>query len=118
MAAWQSLEIIDVNGERFTIADFLGPMTLPCTGPLILSAFTIGVGVGTGGLLDGLAYFLAFGLGFGWPLVVLPFLAGPLQRAITRFLTSHHRGIEITSALMLVTIAIIGIRSDVIPALT
>ena len=93
-------------------------MTLPCTGPLILSAFTIGGVVGTGGFLDGLTYFLAFGLGFGWPLVALPFLATPLQRAINRFLTSHHRGIEITSALLLILIAFIGIRADVLPALT
>ncbi|MGH1503258.1 MAG: cytochrome c biogenesis CcdA family protein [Acidimicrobiales bacterium] len=96
----------------------LGPMTLPCTGPLVLSAFTIGGVVGTGGLVDGLTYFLFFGLGFGWPLVALPLLAAPVQRRVTGFLTRHHRGIGLVSGGLLVAIAIIGLREDVLPALT
>ncbi|MEZ4581606.1 MAG: hypothetical protein R3A10_08205 [Caldilineaceae bacterium] len=54
-----------------------GPMTLPCTGPLIVSAFLIGAG--RHALGSSLLYFLAFGLGFGWPLVVLPLLARPFN---------------------------------------
>nr|MCU0494775.1 hypothetical protein [Chloroflexaceae bacterium] len=61
----------------------LGPMTLPCTGPLIVSAFVIGAG-NVASLADGLAYFLAFGLGFGWPLVLLPLLALSAQRRFTQ----------------------------------
>lgn len=95
---------------------FLGPMTLPCTGPLVLSAFTIGGVAGTGRLVDGLVYFVFFGLGFGWPLVALPFLATPVQRRITRFLTRHHRLIGALSGVLLIAIAVIGFRSDVLPA--
>lgn len=57
----------------------LGPMTLPCTGPVVVSAFLLGAG-SAAALTSSLLYFFAFGLGFGWPLVLLPFAALPLQR--------------------------------------
>ncbi len=42
----------------------LGPMTLPCAGPIVVSAFLLGAG-STMNLVNSLAYFLAFGIGFG-----------------------------------------------------
>ena len=93
----------------------LGPMTLPCTGPLILSAFTIGSVAGTGRLIDSLVYFVAFGVGFGWPLVVLPLVATPVQRHATRFLTRHHTAVSVVSGLLLVGIAVVGLWADVLP---
>lgn len=96
----------------------LAPMTLPCTGPLIISAFTIGSVAGAGSLVGSIGYFVAFGLGFGWPLVLLPLLAGPAQRVITRFLTRHHRTVGIASGLLLISISVLGIVNDVVPAWT
>ncbi len=96
----------------------LGPLTLPCTGPLIVSAFVLGGINGTGALADGLAYFVAFGLGFGWPLVALPLLAAPVQRRFTRFLTRHHRAINATSGLLLIAVAVVGLTVDILPNYT
>jgi len=93
----------------------LGPLTLPCTGPVIISAFVLGGVSGSGALADGLAYFLFFGLGFGWPLVVLPMLAAPVQRKLTRFLTTHHRAISIVSGILLIGIAVLGWYADIRP---
>ena len=93
----------------------LGPMTLPCTGPLIISVFAIGSISGTAALADGLVYFLAFGLGFGWPLVVLPFLAAPVQQRFTSFLTRHHRAIAVGSGLLLIAVAVVGLTADILP---
>lgn len=75
----------------------LAPMTLPCTGPLIVSAFVIGEVSGTGALADSLLYCVCFALGFGWPLVLLPLLAAPVQQRATRFLSRHHRAISALS---------------------
>jgi cytochrome c-type biogenesis protein len=75
----------------------LAPMTLPCTGPLIVSAFVIGGVSGTGALADSLLYCVCFALGFGWPLVLLPLLAAPVQQRATRFLSRHHRAISALS---------------------
>ena len=70
----------------FVYGMLMAPLTLPCTGPLVISAFVIGGVSGGGALFESLRYFVWFALGFGWPLVVLPLLAAPKQQAITRFL--------------------------------
>lgn len=91
----------------------MGPLTLPCTGPLIISAFVVGGVAGSGELVDGLVYFFFFGLGFGWPLVLLPLLAAPAQQTMTRFLTRHHRVITILSGLLLLGVAAAGYWFDI-----
>ncbi len=98
----------------FLYGMLLGPMTLPCTGPLVISTFVLGVG-DVGSLLDGLLYFIAFGFGFGWPLVVLPLIAAPAQRRITRFLARHHTGVERWSGVLLIVVAAYGFYVDVLP---
>lgn len=93
----------------------MGPLTLPCTGPLIISAFVVGGVAGSGELADGLVYFLFFGLGFGWPLVLLPLLAAPAQQRMTRFLTRNHRAITILSGMLLLGVAAAGWWFDIRP---
>jgi cytochrome c-type biogenesis protein len=115
MSGTQAPILKSPNGTAFVYGMMLGPMTLPCTGPLIISAFVIGGASGTGALLDSVAYFIAFGLGFGWPLVLLPMIAAPLQRRMTRFLTSNHKIISIVSGVLLIVVAAIGILNDVVP---
>lgn len=92
----------------------LAPMTLPCTGPIVLSAFLVGAG-DAALLADGIAFFLAFGLGFGWPLVLLPLLALPLQRRATGWLTRRHGLLIRLSGALLVGIGIFGIWTEVLP---
>ncbi len=92
----------------------LAPMTLPCVGPVVVSAFLLGAG-GTRELADSIAYFLAFGLGFGWPLVMLPLLAQPFQRQFTSWTTSHHRLLSSVSGGLLVAIGVAGFALEVLP---
>ncbi len=91
----------------------LGPMTLPCTGPVVVSAFLIGAG-NVQLLADGLLYFLAFGLGFGWPLVLLPFFALPLQRRGVGWLTRNHTLLSRLSGTLLVGIGVFGIWTELL----
>ena len=93
----------------------MGSLTLPCTGPLIISAFVVGGVAGSGELVEGLMYFLFFGLGFGWPLVLLPLLAAPAQQSMTRFLTRNPRAITILSGLLSIGFAIVGWWFDIRP---
>ena len=92
---------------------FFGPMTLPCTGPIIVSAFTLGSGIGT--VASGLSYFFFFGLGFGWPLVLLPVLALPLQRRIVGWLSRHHDMLNVASGVLLIAVGIFGILTELVP---
>ena len=94
----------------------LGPMTLPCTGPLILSTFVLGIG-DLGSLMEGLLYFVTFGLGFGWPLVALPLLTTPVQRRITRWLARHYAIVGRLSGALLIVVAVFGFWADVLPSL-
>ena len=94
----------------------LGPMTLPCAGPVILSAFLVGAG-SFAVLADGLVYFFFFGLGFGWPLVVLPLVALPLQRRSTDLLTRNYGLLTRISGVLLVGIGVFGVWTEVLPNL-
>lgn len=101
----------------FVYGLLLGPMTLPCTGPLITTAFLLGAN-DAGLLAEGLLYFLSFGLGFGWPLVVLPLLALPLQRRFTAWMTHNYGLLTRVSGVLLVFIGLYGIFTEVIPNLS
>jgi len=91
-----------------------GPMTLPCTGPIITTAFLLGTAEG-GSIAGELLYFLSFGIGFGWPLLVLPLLALPLQRRIVGWLSQHHDVLTRASGVLLVAIGIFGFLTEILP---
>ena len=92
----------------------LGPMTLPCAGPLVVSAFLLGAG-STSALVDSLTYFLFFGMGFGWPLVLLPLVAQPVQRRFTGWMTRNYTLLTRASGVLLVLIAVVGLAVEVLP---
>lgn len=92
-----------------------GPMTLPCVGPLITAAFSVGAVSGTGALVDGLLFFLFFGLGFGWPLAALPLLALPVQRRLVGWLARNHTLTNRASGLLLIAVGIFGILTELLP---
>jgi cytochrome c-type biogenesis protein len=92
----------------------LGPMTLPCAGPLVVSAFLLGAG-SFSGLAGSLGYFFAFGMGFGWPLVLLPFIALPFQRRFTRWMGQNYKLLTRVSGALLVGIGLFGIYADLLP---
>ena len=94
----------------------LGPMTLPCTGPVVVSAFLLGAG-SAAALTSSLLYFFAFGLGFGWPLVLLPFVALPLQRRGVSWLTQNHTLLTRVSGVLLVGIGVFGVVTELLPQL-
>ncbi len=94
----------------------LAPMTLPCTGPIIVSAFVLGA-ANVGDLLTELLHVVFFSLGFGWPLVVLPLLAAPIQRRFTRWLAQNHRLIGRLAGALLIAIGIFGFVTVVLPEL-
>jgi cytochrome c-type biogenesis protein len=94
----------------------LGPMTLPCAGPIVVSAFLLGAGSAQQ-LASSLLYFLAFGLGFGWPLVLLPLLAASFQRRFTHWTVRHDRTLTVASGALLVAIGVLGFLVEVRPNL-
>jgi cytochrome c-type biogenesis protein len=81
-----------------------GPITLPCSGPCVLSIFALSLTVREA--LGTLWTFLWFGIGFGLPLLVLSLLSGAFQRQLTRFVARHSRPLNIVGGLLLIGIAV------------
>ena len=116
LATVQAPLLSNPYAASFLYGGLLAPMTLPCTGPVIIGAFVLGVG-SAAALGESLLYFLAFGLGFGWPLLILPLIAVPLQRGITRWLAGNAQGLGRLAGALLLAIAAFGIWVDIVPNL-
>lgn len=77
-----------------------GPIAFPCSGPFLVTAFALSA---DSALID----FLAFGLGFGVPLLAISLLAQTQQRRITRLLTRHSRAFNLIAGLILIALGAI-----------
>jgi cytochrome c-type biogenesis protein len=91
-------------GQAYLYGLMLGPLALPCAGAFALSLIAYSVGLAE--TLPRIVTFLAYGLGFGLPLVLLSLLAGARREQIVRFVTSHHRVIEIVGGTLLVGVGV------------
>ena len=87
-----------------------GPIALPCSGPFIVSIFALSFTAGEA--FGRLWVFLAFGLGFGVPLLILSLLSGGLQRQLTVLFARHSRLINIVGGLLLIGIAIYDLSQN------
>ncbi len=81
-----------------------GPLTIPCSGPLVVGIFTLSLSAGE--VLSKLNVFLWFGLGFGLPLLALSFLSGAAQRWITQQFARRARLLNLIGGLLLVGLGI------------
>jgi cytochrome c-type biogenesis protein len=97
-------------GNAFIYGLFYGPVALPCSGPLVVSIFAIALTLGDA--LSKLATFLAFGMGFGLPLLLLSLLSGATQRWITRQLALHAPLINRVGGLLLIVIGLANLYTN------
>ncbi|MGH7908639.1 MAG: cytochrome c biogenesis CcdA family protein [Thermodesulfobacteriota bacterium] len=79
-----------------------GPIAFPCSGPFLVTAFALSV---DSAVVD----FLAFGLGFGVPLLALSLLARTQQRRITQLLTRHSRAFNLIAGVILIVLGAVNI---------
>jgi cytochrome c-type biogenesis protein len=91
-------------GRAYLYGLLLGPLALPCAGAFALALIAYSVGIEDAA--QKIVVFLVYGLGFGLPLVLLSLLAGARQQQIVRFVTSHHRAIDISAGLLLIAVGI------------
>lgn len=79
-----------------------GPIAFPCSGPFLVTAVALSID-------NVLLNFLAFGLGFGVPLLILSLLAGAQQRHVTQLLTRHSRVFNLAAGVILVVLGVLTI---------
>ncbi len=87
-----------------------GPITLPCSGPLIVGIFAFSFTAGE--VLSKLGVFFWFGIGFGIPLLVLSLLSGASQHWLTRQFAKRSRQINLIAGLLLVGVAIFDLIAN------
>ncbi len=90
--------------NAFVYGLLYGPITLPCSGPLVVSIFALSFAAGQA--FNQFLAFVWFGLGFGVPLLVLSFLSGAAQRWLTRQFAVHARPITAVGGLLLVGLGV------------
>ena len=91
-------------GQAYLYGLMLGPLALPCAGAFALSLIAYSIGLTE--TLPRIVTFLAYGLGFGLPLVLLSLLAGARREQVVRFVTRHHRPIEIIGGILLIGVGL------------
>jgi cytochrome c-type biogenesis protein len=96
--------------NAYTYGLLYGPITLPCSGPLVVGIFALSLTVAEA--FSKLWVFLWFGLGLGVPLLILSLLSGALQRQLTTLFARHSRLINMIGGLVLVGVAIYDIAQN------
>lgn len=81
-----------------------GPIALPCAAPLLIAMF--GLSLSLDSFIAALAFFMAFGLGFGLPLLAISLLAYSKQVSLVRFFARHR---EIVSRVAGVVLIVVGV---------
>lgn len=81
-----------------------GPIALPCAAPLLIAMF--GLSLSFDGFVAALVFFMAFGLGFGLPLLAISLLANTKQQSLVRIFARHR---DIVSRLAGVVLVLVGL---------
>lgn len=79
-----------------------GPIALPCAAPLLVAMF--GLSLSFDSFVGALAFFMAFGLGFGLPLLAISLLAYSTQLSLVRFFARHREIVSRVAGAVLVVV--------------
>ncbi len=90
--------------SAFIFGFFFGAIVLPCN-PAFIAAFFARAFL-FGSFFSSMSNFLAFGLGLGFPLLVLSLVSGQWSKNIIGFLIKHKRTINLISGLIMLGISI------------
>lgn len=88
-----------------------GPIALPCAAPLLIALF--GLSLSLDSFVAGLAFFFAFGLGFGLPLLAISLLAYSRQLSLVRFFARHRVVVSRIAGAVLVAVGAIDLANNV-----
>jgi cytochrome c biogenesis protein CcdA len=88
--------------QAFLYGALLGPLALPCAGPFVVALFAISLGVGD--LAARVVRSIAYGLGFGLPLVALSLVAAARGQALIRAIVARYSLVERLAGLVLMVV--------------
>ncbi|MGH2380932.1 MAG: cytochrome c biogenesis CcdA family protein [Candidatus Limnocylindria bacterium] len=88
----------------FAYGLLFAPIALPCSGPFLVGIFAFSLTIVD--VVDQLAFFFAFGVGFGLPLFLLGLIGQARGRDLARALVRWERGLQIVIGVALIVIGI------------
>jgi cytochrome c-type biogenesis protein len=95
----------------FAYGLLFAPIAVPCSGPFIVSIFALSLTLGD--VVSQLAFFLAFGIGFGVPLFVIGLLGQVRGTELARTLVRHERPIQVVLGVVLVAVGAWDLANNV-----
>lgn len=87
-----------------------GPIALPCAAPLLVAMF--GLSLSFDSFIGALAFFMAFGLGFGMPLLAISLLAYSKQLSLVRFFAIHRAVVSRAAGAVLVVVGVTDLANN------
>ena len=96
--------------SAYTYGLLYGPITLPCAAPLLVAMF--GLSLSFDSFIGALAFFIAFGLGFGVPLLAISLLAYSKQLSLVRFFARHRAVVSRVAGAVLVAVGALDLASN------
>ena len=87
-----------------------GPIALPCAAPLLVALF--GLSLSFGSFIEVFAFFIAFGFGFGLPLLAISLLAYSKQVSLVRFFATHRDGVSRIAGAVLVAVGAVDLANN------
>jgi cytochrome c-type biogenesis protein len=89
-------------GEAYVYGLFFGPVALPCAGPFVVALLAISIGITE--TAARMLSFVAFGIGFGLPLIGLSLAGAARARSLAGWLARHHEALtRFAGALLILT---------------
>lgn len=107
MSQIQAPVLSNPYANAFVYGLLYGPIAFPCSGPLLVSIFTISLS--TADVIEQLAIFFFFGLGFGLPLFLLAILGQSQQQRIVRLFMTYHHQLNLAAGVLLIGIGAYGL---------
>jgi cytochrome c-type biogenesis protein len=86
------------------------PIALPCSGPFLVSIFVFSLSIGD--VVEQLAFFLFFGIGFGLPLFVLGALGQVRGAQLARTMVRWERPLQLVLGVALIGIGLWDLREN------
>jgi cytochrome c-type biogenesis protein len=87
-----------------------GPIALPCAAPLLVAMFGLSLSIDS--FIGALAFFMAFGLGFGVPLLAISLLAYSTQLSLVRFFATHRVAVSRVAGVVLVAVGAVDLANN------
>ena len=91
-------------GQAYLYGVMLGPLAIPCAGAFAVALIAYSIGISE--TLPRIAVFVAYGLGFGFPLVLLSLLAATRRVQLVRLIAAHHRAVEVVGGILLISVGL------------